>query len=885
MLSACLRTFAAPAALVLALAPAGLRAQHAAAPPVPVCAATLSANDLDRKIDELIAKMTPEERVAQLQDRAPAIPRLGIPAYNWWNEGLHGIARNGHATVFPQAIGMAASFDPALLHAAGETIGTEARAKFNPHRAQDSARYAGLTIWSPNINIFRDPRWGRGQETYGEDPYLTGQLGNAFVEGIQGPEAFYRRADATAKHFVAHSGPESIRDGFNSKVTPHDLHDTYLAAFHTLTTEGHVSSIMCSYNALNGTPTCGYDELLGQTVRGGWGFKGYVVSDCDAIGEIADYLHFAQDQPHGAAVALRAGTDLNCGGAYFHLNEALKQGLVNESQIHLALHRLLRTRLRLGMLQPAGCSPYEKIGPEQIDTAASRALALRAAEESMVLLENKGNLLPYNFAGKKIAIIGPTADSIEEMEANYHGTIRNPKTLYEGLRATLPADTQLFYAQGAALAGGVAVPVARTALTHAGKPGLLGEYFANTKLEGPPAVTRTDARVDFDLDRIEPAPGAGHDYAIRWTGQLQPPAPGRYRLHVQVDRCFDCKGHDGYALWVDGEKQLDDNGLPNPHQKQPDSVVFDWTDTKPHAIRLELAHTGEDEGIHLLWEVPAAAQLDEARRVARDADLIIATVGLSSNLEGEALGIKIPGFNGGDRETLELPAAQRALLAALNELHKPVVVALSSGSAVAPDTEMQKAQAILETWYPGEAGGEALAHLLSGQANPSGRLPVTIYRSVNDLPAFTDYSMAHRTYRYFDGAVAYGFGYGLSYSSFSYAKTSPSTRRLRAGGTLQISTTVRNSSNRAGDEVVELYLKPPAVAGAPRIELKGFERVHLAAKASKRVRFTLAADKLKLVDESGAHTLVPGRYEIFVGGAQPDTAQKPAASFEIVAAH
>jgi len=881
MQHASFQKFAALAALVLALASATSRAQQPTAPPLPVCANTLPAQELDRKIDTLIVQMTPAERIAQLQDRAPAIPRLGIPAYNWWNEGLHGMARNGYATVFPQAIGLAATFDPALLHAAGETVGTEARARFNPHRAQDSPRYAGLTIWSPNINIFRDPRWGRGQETYGEDPYLTGLLGSAFVGGIQGPEGFYRRADATAKHFVAHSGPESIRDGFNSKVTEHDLADTYLPAFHALVAQGHVSSIMCSYNALNGTPTCGYEELLGQTVRGNWGSKGYVVSDCDAIGEIAEYLHFAPDQAHGAAVALRAGTDLNCGGTYFHLNEALKQGLVNESQINLALHRLLRTRLRLGMLQPANCSPYERVSAQAIDTPASRALALRAAEESMVLLENKNGLLPYNFAGKKIAVIGPTADSIEEMEANYHGTIRNPKTLYEGLRAALPAGVELRYAQGATLAGGVAIPVARTALVHDGQPGLTGEYFSNLTLEGKPAVTRTDARVDFDLDRIEPAEGVGHTYSIRWTGQLQPPAPGRYRFHVQMDRCFDCKGHDGFKLWIDGEKQLDDDGTTNPAKKQPDSVVFDWLDAKPHTVRLELAHTGEDEGIHLLWETPPAAQLDEARSVANDADLIIATVGLSPNLEGEALGIKIPGFNGGDRETLDLPASQRALLAMLNELHKPVVVALSSGSAVAPDKDMQQAQALIETWYPGEAGGEALAHLLSGVANPSGRLPVTVYRSVSDLPAFTDYSMAHRTYRYFDGPAAYNFGYGLSYASFTYAKPAVSTHRLLAGKTLRVSVTVRNTSARAGDEVAELYIKPPATSGAPRLMLKGVKRMHLAAGASKRVTFALDAEQLKLADDSGERQLVPGHYEIFLGGTQPGSGQKSAESFEV----
>jgi beta-glucosidase len=850
-----------------------------AAPPLAVCAASLPAAELDRKIDALIGQMTPEERIAQLGDSAPAIQRLGIPAYNWWNEGLHGIARNGYATVFPQAIGLAASFDQELLKAVGETVGTEARARFNPHRDQYSPRYGGLTIWSPNINIFRDPRWGRGQETYGEDPFLTGLLGSAFVGGIQGPEGFYRRADATAKHFAAHSGPESIRDGFNSKVNAHDLADTYLSAFHALTTEAHAAAVMCSYNAINGMPACAHASLLGETMRAKWGFEGYVVSDCDAVGEITDYLHYTADSAHGAAAALKAGVDLDCGRSYNHLNQALAQGLVSTAEIDLSLHRLLRTRLRLGMLQPAGCSPYESIGEVAVDTPASRALALRVAEESMVLLENKGGLLPYSFAGKKIVVIGPAADSIEQMEANYHGTIRNPRTIYEGLRAALPANTEIRYAQGATLAEGLAVSVARTALFHAGQPGLLGEYFANTLFEGKPAATHTDARIDFDLDRVEPVEGAGMHYSIRWTGELQPPAPGLYRLRVQIDRCFDCKGHDGYRLWVDDQKLLDDDGASGKH---PDSVALTWHDAQPHQLRLELAHTGDDEGIHLLWEAPAEAQLEEARQAARDADLIVAVVGLSPSLEGEALGIKIPGFVGGDRESLELPATQRTLLSALNALHKPVVVALSSGSAVAPDEAMRQAGAIVETWYPGEAGGEALAHLLSGAANPSGRMPVTVYRSVADLPAFTDYSMARRTYRYFDGPVAYGFGYGLSYSTFAYATPVLSTRALQAGETLRVAATVRNTSQCAGDEVVQLYVKPPAGDGAPRLALKGVRRIHLAAGQSKRVEFALPAEQLKLVNERGEHVLVPGSYAVYVGGGQPDGVHAQTGRFEIV---
>jgi beta-glucosidase len=861
--------------LVLSVA---LAAPAQQTPPFSQCAGDLAPSELDRQIDALIARMTPQERISQLQDRAPAIPRLSIPAYNWWNEGLHGIARNGYATVFPQAIGLAATFDPALVEQVGEVVGTEARAKFNPHQATDSARYAGLTIWSPNINIFRDPRWGRGQETYGEDPYLTGLMGSGFVRGVQGPEGFYLRADATPKHFAVHSGPESLRDGFNAKVSEHDLADTYLPAFRALTGDAHAAAMMCSYNAINGTPACANTALLDQRVRKQWGFSGYVVSDCDAVDEITEYLHFTADDAHGAATALKAGVDLDCGDTYNRLNEALQQHLIDEQDLNRALHRLLLARLRLGMLQPVACSRYATIGTDAIDTPADRALALRAAEESMVLLKNDSGLLPFNFAGKRVLVVGPTGDSLEEIEANYHGTVRSPKTIYEGMRDGLPANAHLTYAQGSALAEGVAVPVPRTALRTGTEAGLLGEYFNNAALEGKPIVTRIDPRIDFDLDRAEPAPGLGNTYSIRWTGELKPPAAGVYRLQISIDRCFDCKGHDGFRLWVDGIKVLDDDG---GGEKHPDSMTLNWKDANPHAIKLELLHTGEDEGIHLKWEAPAEAQLQEALTEARQADVIIATVGLSPSLEGEALGIKVPDFFGGDRETLDLPEPQRKLLAALAALHKPMVVALSSGSAVAPGAEMDNAQAIIETWYPGEAGGEALAKLLSGAANPSGRLPVTVYRSVKDLPEFTDYSMEHRTYRYFDGPVVYAFGFGLSYTQFAYGAPVLSTQMLQSGQPLRISATVKNVGKREGDEIAELYLVPPTVPGAPRLTLQGVRRVHLRPGESKQVEFRLDPRQMSLVDADGKRAIQPGSYHVFIGGAQPAAPQQAGTAFEI----
>jgi beta-glucosidase len=709
---------------------------------------------------------------------------------------------------------------------------------------------------------------------------LTGLLGSAFVHGIQGPDGFYRRADATPKHFAVHSGPESQRDGFNAVVSQHDLADTYLPAFAALTGQAHSAAMMCSYNAINGTPACANSGLLEQRVRKQWGFAGYVVSDCDAVGEITDYLHFTPDEAHGAAAALKAGVDLDCGATFHHLNEALQEHLIDEQDINRALHRLLMARLQLGMLQPTACSPFAAIRPDAVDTPSNSALALRAAEESMVLLKNQGGLLPIDFAGKQVAIIGPTGDLLEEMEANYHGTIRSPKTLFEGMREKLPASARLVYAQGSALAVGVAVPVARTALRAGTEEGLRGEYFNNSALEGAPLMSRVDPRVDFDLDRIEPVPGLSGPYSIRWKGVLKPPAAGRYRLQVSIDRCFDCRGHDGYRLWVDGNKLLDDDGSAD---KRPNEITLDWKDEEAHAIRLELLHTGEDEGIHLNWQAPPEAQLAEALERARRADVIIATVGLSPSLEGEALGIKVPGFFGGDRETLELPEPQKKLLDALASLHKPMVVALSSGSAVTAEVKTEANSALVETWYPGQAGGEALAELLSGAVNPSGRLPVTVYRSVKDLPEFTDYSMAHRTYRYYNDAVNYGFGFGLSYTQFVYSQPKLSTLKLEAGHPLQVSATVKNVGRRDGEEVAELYLIPPAITGAPRLSLQGVQRVHLKAGESKQIKFLLKPQQLSLVDAQGTKTSHPGRYRIFVGGAQPADLHRAGLAFDISA--
>jgi beta-glucosidase len=834
--------------------------------PQTVCSKKLTPQQLDTRIDILISQMTIAERIAQLGDRAPAIDRLHIPAYNWWNEGLHGIARNGDATVFPQAIGLAASWDPTLLHSVGDTVSTEARAKFNPHSGSGSLRFAGVTIWSPNINIFRDPRWGRGQETYGEDPFLTASLGTQFVEGLQGSDSFYLKTVATPKHFAAHSGPEQGRDSFNTIATPHDLADTYLPAFHSLLTQGHADSLMCSYNAINGTPSCAKSAFLQDMVRNEWHFPGFIVSDCDAVGNLTEYQHFTADNAHGAADALNAGVDLDCGNTYAALQQSFDQHLVSEATINQSLHRLLLARFRLGLFDAASCSPYNIIEPSANDTPAGRALALRAAEESIVLLKNDGTL-PLSPASR-IAVIGPTADSIKILEANYHGTASHPVTPLVGLRESFK---NISYAQGSLLATGVYAPIPSTALRTSTEPkaaqGLTAEFFSEPSLNGKPTLTITVPKIDLDLDRATPDPRiTTPHYSARWSGAFVPPAPGDYSFRLNIERCWDCTSHDRFRLFLDDKLTLDNDGS----KPEPNLFTLHATDTNPQALRIELFHTSEDAGIALEWQPPAQALLDEAVQAAQDADTIVALVGLSPDLEGEAFPLQIDGFSGGDRTSLDLPAAQVTLLHRLQQLHKPLVIVLTSGSAVALDPATYGANALLEAWYPGEEGGHAIANLLTGKVSPSGRLPVTFYRSVADLPAFSDYSMAHRTYRYFDGPVLFPFGFGLSYTHFSYSQPRLTKTGLQAGQPLTATVTLRNTGTTASEEVAELYLAPPQNPGAPRLTLQGTQRVKLNPGESRELTFTLTPRQLSFVDPAGHRAERAGDYRLFIGGSQPN---------------
>ncbi|HEV2206142.1 MAG TPA: glycoside hydrolase family 3 C-terminal domain-containing protein [Candidatus Acidoferrales bacterium] len=682
-----------------------------------------------QRVNDLISRMTLEEKISQLTHVANGIPRLGVPAYNWWNEGLHGVGRAGYATVFPQAIGMAATFDEPLMHEAATVISTEFRAKYYANLKPDGSSdwYHGLTVWSPNINIFRDPRWGRGQETYGEDPYLTSRMAVAFITGLQGENPKYLKVLATAKHFAAYSGPEPARHSIDVKPSAHDLEDTYLPAFRASVREAKVGSIMCSYNAVDGAPSCANDMLLQKYLRKDWGFKGYVVSDCGAVQDVWDGHHYAKSMQAAEADSFRAGTDLVCAWPEQQITfnrdtllQAVKQGLLPEKSVDNSLRLLFTARMKLGMFDPPSIVPYSNIKPSENDTEAHRELALKAARESIVLLKNENHFLPLKGAYKTIAVIGPDAKSLDAIEGNYNGTPSKPVTILDGIRKRF-SQSKVVYTEG-------------------------------TGLVGP----------------------------------------------------SDSGGSDAIAT-------------------------------------------------------------------ARDADLVILVMGLSPRIEGEEMKFKAEGFLGGDRTKLSLPAAQEDLVKKIAALGKPTVLVLMNGGALAVNWSAQHLPAIIEAWYPGEEGGTAVAEALAGDFSPAGRLPVTFYTGVAQLPAFEDYSMANRTYRYFKGEPLFPFGYGLSYTSFAYRHATVSLPQLAAGSTETVSVDVSNTGSMAGDEVVELYLTHPDVPGAPLRALEGFQRIHLAPGESKTVSFMLHPRQLSTVDPSGKRRIAPGKVEVWIGGGQPVT--------------
>lgn len=857
------------AAILILIGASRLAAQSASSPPVEAAAPRPPYLDpdlpVDQRVNDLVSRMTLEEKISQMQDAAPAIPRLGIPAYNWWNEALHGVARSGNATVFPQAIGLAATWDTDLVRSVADVISTEARAKYNDAiQHGNTGRYYGLTFWSPNINIFRDPRWGRGQETYGEDPYLTSRMGVAFVKGLQGDDPHYLKTIATPKHFAVHSGPEVLRHRFDVPVSAHDFADTYAPAFRATVMEGKANSIMCAYNSVRGEPACA-SRFLFDTLRKKWGFRGYVVSDCGAIGDLYQGHEFVLTLEQAAAMSVEAGTDLSCGREFTSLTYAVENRLLSPGDIDMAMRRLLYARFRLGMFDPPERVPWSKLTLADNDTPAHRQLALEAARESIVLLKNEHNVLPLKSSVRSIAVVGPNADSAGVLVGNYNGTPSRYTTILEGIRKRF-RNAKVFSAVGAPRTETGGIAISSEFLNTGGadsQPGLNAEYFANTTLSGEPALRRVDARVNFEWNNVSPGPGVpAQNYSVRWTGELVAPVDGDYRLGADTD--------DGSLIFLDGKKIIDDWG---PHAERTMTTLVHLRRGHTYPIRMEYFHRAWESTARLVWEPPSLMQ--DALAAARRADVIIAVVGISPRLEGEENDSSNPGFFGGDRVDLDLPKPQLELLETLAATRKPLIVLLTNGSALAVNWAQGHADAILEAWYPGEEGGTAVADVLSGEYNPAGRLPVTFYKSVAQLPPFGSYSMKGRTYRYSSEQPLYPFGYGLSFSSFSYSDAKASPVEAAGGTDVEVSVRVTNASSVPGDEVVQLYLWHPGVEGAPIRALAGFHRVHLAAAASQTVKFTLHDRDLSIVDENGVRRVVPGPVEVWIGGGQPDSAGQP----------
>ena len=686
------------------------------------------------RVDDLVSRLTLEEKISQMQHTAPAVPRLGIPQYNWWNECLHGVARNGVATVFPQAIGMAATFNPSLIEREADVISTEARAKYAEAISKGQHEiYQGLTFWSPNINIFRDPRWGRGQETYGEDPFLTSRIGVAFVNGLQGKDPNYFKVIATAKHFAVHSGPESERHKFDAWPSETDLFETYLPAFEALVKEAGVYSVMGAYNRVYGTPACASDLLMDKILRGKWGFKGYVVSDCWAISDFYNFHKFVTTPERAASLAVKGGTDLSCGPEYGTLAKAMELGYITENELNVSVKRLFEARFRLGMFDPPSKVKYASIPSTEYNTEANRSLAREVARQSIVLLKNENNILPISKNVKSIAVIGPYANDTNVLLGNYNGIPSQPVTLMAGIRNSAGKGKKIFYSQG---------------------------------------VEKPEVR----------------------------------------------------------------------------------------ALRPENS------------DITGDVSFKEAIADSKKADIVIFIGGISPNLEGEEMDVKVPGFSAGDRTSLDLPLNQQILLSQLKATGKPLILVLTNGSALGIKWAKQNADVIVEAWYPGQEGGNALADVLFGRFNPSGRLPVTFYESINDLPAFDDYSMKGRTYKYFEGTPVYAFGYGLSYSSFTYSKAVVNSPELSEKDTIVMRVNIENNGNFNGDEVVQVYIKQPSeISKQPIKTLIAFERVHFIKGETKDIKFAIPVSRLRHYDLNiNDYSVAKGKYELLIGSSSDD---------------
>lgn len=811
----------------------------------------------EKRAKDLVSRLTLEQKVSLMQNTSPAIPEFGINAYDWWNEALHGVGRAGLATVFPQSIGMAASFDDALLLDVFTAVSDEARAK-SADFGKDGGlrRYQGLTFWTPNVNIFRDPRWGRGQETYGEDPYLSSRMGVAVVNGLQGPkDAKYDKLHACAKHFAVHSGPEWNRHEFNAEnISARDLRETYLPAFKALVTEADVKEVMCAYNRYEDEPCCGSTRLLQQILREEWGYKGIVVSDCWAINDFyTPGRHNTEpDAQHASATAVLTGTDLECGSSYSTLTQAVEAGLITEEDIDVSLVRLMKARFELGEMDED--VEWNKIPYSVVNSPEHQALALKMAQESMVLLQNN-SLLPLS-KSTKVAVVGPNANDSVMMWGNYNGTPARTVTLLEGIKQ---------YADGVIYDRGCDYVEASYSLqslfsqcSSNGQQGFSAEYWNNARGEGEPEVLRH------------------HSNPLRFTtGGATVFAPGvnltnfaavyksTFTARKSGDVAFYFQTQGNTTLFVDGQRVA----MIRSSNKSQKAYTLKAVAGKRYDIRIQYSCMRGEATLNfdLGYEIPISVE-GTVKQVS-DADVVVFAGGISPALEGEEMPVNVDGFRGGDRTAIELPKVQVELVQALKAAGKSVVFVNFSGSAMGLSEIAPYCDAILQAWYPGQAGGTAVASVLYGDYNPAGRLPVTFYKGTYQLPDFEDYSMEGRTYRYMTEAPLFPFGHGLSYTTFNYGQAKLSSNKVSGKRSVKLTIPVTNSGDMDGEEVVQVYVKRVGDNNGPSHALRAFKRVNIAKGATENVEIQLSADSFEWFDE--AHNLmrpIEGEYQILYGG-------------------
>ncbi len=815
----------------------------------------------EERAEDLVSRMTLEEKVYQMINEAPAIERLGIPQYNWWNEGLHGVARTGLATVFPQAIGLGATWDEDLMYRVATAISDETRAKHHEFVRRDKRNlYQGLTLWSPNINIFRDPRWGRGQETYGEDPLLTGRMAVQFIKGLQGDDPKYLKTIATVKHFAVHNGPEPERHEFNAESNARDLWETYLPQFEMGIKEGGAYSAMCAYNRYNEEACCGSDLLMNQILRNQMGFEGYIVSDCGAIEDIYNEHGIVETPEQAAALAVRSGCDLNCGldpDVFPFLIQAVEQGLIDEATVDQSVKRLMLARFKLGMFDPDADVAFAQIPYEMVDSKEHQQLARETARKSIVLLKNENNLLPLNKNLKKVAVIGPNADQWLMLLGNYNGVPSDAITPLRGIREKLP-NADITFAQGCELAEGMPMFYK---IPSKNLSSLKADYYDNNQLKGEVVFTEEQTEIDANWNDRAPRPDMDDDdFGVRWSGEITPDKSGQYQLGFIGT--MNTQLYFGDSLIAKTSYHFNDE-YGDPRLNKSDPLFLEKG--KKYEFTLTAGESYADATLQLVWAEPKPDLKAEALAAAKDAEVIVMCMGLTPRMEGEEMDIKIEGFRGGDRTQLGLPQTQLDLIQSVHALGKPVVLVLLNGSALAINWENENLPAILEAWYPGQAGGHAIADILFGDYNPAGRLPVTYYKSVDDLPPFEQYAMTGHTYRYFTSKPLYPFGYGLSYSDFSYDNISCKVEDDQVIASVVLS----NDSNRDGEEVVQLYTTNLSTQEpTPIRSLKAFKRVYLKAGERTTVEFKLDKDAFRVVKEDGSRVLEPGKFELTLGGGQ-----------------